>query len=239
MSSRSPRRSWSRARSTACSPRSIRIRATWTRKYTRTCRSRPAASSAGLACRSRWRTASSRSCRRSTTRPAAKAGVQPGDLIFALDGEPVQGMTLQEAVEKMRGKIGIAIKISIRRDQREDPIDLSLTRDDDQGRASDAPPRRRRYRLHPHHLLHRAEHRRRARRRREDLKSKAGAKLIGFVLDLRNNPGGLLDQAISVSRRFPRQGRDRLGQGPRKRGQSQRWNAQADATSPPACRSWC
>ena len=46
--------------------------------------------------------------------PAAKAGIQAGDLIFALDGEPVQGLTLQEAVEKMRGKVGSPIKISIR-----------------------------------------------------------------------------------------------------------------------------
>ena len=43
--------------------------------------------------------------------PAAKAGIQAGDLIFALDGEPVQGLTLQEAVEKMRGQVGTAIKI--------------------------------------------------------------------------------------------------------------------------------
>ena len=47
--------------------------------------------------------------------PAAKAGIQSGDLIYALDGEPVQGLTLQEAVEKMRGKAGTPIKISIRR----------------------------------------------------------------------------------------------------------------------------
>jgi carboxyl-terminal processing protease len=55
--------------------------------------------------------------------------VQSGDLIFALDGEPVQGLTLQEAVEKMRGKVGTAIKISIRRNNVKDPIDLSLTRE--------------------------------------------------------------------------------------------------------------
>src|SRR5690242_9854067 len=47
--------------------------------------------------------------------PAAKAGLQAGDLIFTLDGEPVQGLTLQEAVEKMRGKPGSPIKIGIRR----------------------------------------------------------------------------------------------------------------------------
>src|SRR3954470_18970980 len=61
--------------------------------------------------------------------PASKAGVQSGDLIFALDGEPVQGMSLQEAVEKMRGKVGTAIKISIRRNNVKDPVDLSLTRE--------------------------------------------------------------------------------------------------------------
>jgi len=61
--------------------------------------------------------------------PASKAGVQSGDLIFALDGEPVQGLTLQEAVEKMRGKVGTSIKISIRRANVKDPIDISLTRE--------------------------------------------------------------------------------------------------------------
>src|SRR5215813_2433747 len=61
--------------------------------------------------------------------PASKAGIQSGDLIFALDGEPVQGLTLQEAVEKMRGKVGTPIKISIRRDKVKDPIDVTLTRD--------------------------------------------------------------------------------------------------------------
>src|SRR5690349_8867792 len=60
--------------------------------------------------------------------PAAKAGLQSGDLIFALDGEPVQGMTLQEAVDKMRGKIGSSIKISVKRGTK-DPFDLTLTRE--------------------------------------------------------------------------------------------------------------
>jgi len=61
--------------------------------------------------------------------PASKAGIQSGDLIFALDGEPVQGLTLQEAVEKIRGKVGTPIKLSIRRDKVKDPIDVSLTRE--------------------------------------------------------------------------------------------------------------
>src|SRR5213596_4180089 len=61
--------------------------------------------------------------------PASKAGLQSGDLIFALDGEPVQGLTLQEAVEKMRGKVGSSIKISVRRNNVKDPIDVTLTRE--------------------------------------------------------------------------------------------------------------
>src|SRR5690348_3650008 len=61
--------------------------------------------------------------------PAAKAGIQSGDLIYMLDGEPVQGMTLQEAVDKMRGKIGSSIKISLRRANVKDPLDITLTRE--------------------------------------------------------------------------------------------------------------
>src|SRR6185437_5737154 len=61
--------------------------------------------------------------------PASKAGIQPGDLIFALDGQPVMGLTLQEAVDKMRGKVGEPIKISIRRAAVKDPIDVTLKRE--------------------------------------------------------------------------------------------------------------
>ena len=61
--------------------------------------------------------------------PAAKAGVKPGDLITHLNGESVQGLSLQEAVEKMRGERGSAIKLTIRRPGAETPIELSLIRD--------------------------------------------------------------------------------------------------------------
>src|SRR5881398_1377384 len=59
--------------------------------------------------------------------PAARAGLKPGDLITHLDGEPVQGMTLPEAVEKMRGPVSSEIKLTIRREGR-DPFDVKLTR---------------------------------------------------------------------------------------------------------------
>ncbi len=156
--------------------------------------------------------------------PASKAGVQSGDLIFALDGEPVQGLTLQEAVEKMRGKVGTSIKISIRRDKVKDPIDLSLTRETIKVKAV-------RFRLEgdvgyirvtsfteqsTSGVLDAVE----------KIKKEAGPKLKGFVLDLRNNPGGLLDQAISMSDAFLDKG-EIVSVKARKAEDVQRWNAKA------------
>jgi len=156
--------------------------------------------------------------------PAAKAGLQAGDLIFALDGEPVQGLTLQEAVEKMRGKVGSTIKISVRRASVKDPFDVTLTRETIKVKSV-------RYRLEgdvgyiritsfteqsTSGLLDAVE----------KIKKEAGNKLKGFVLDLRNNPGGLLDQAISVSDAFLDKG-EIVSVKARKSEDVQRWNAKA------------
>ena len=131
--------------------------------------------------------------------PASKAGVKPGDVITHLDGDPVLGMTLQEAVDKMRGPVDTQIKLTIAR-QGVEPFDLTLTRavikiqsvkskvENDVGYIRITS-----FNEQTETGLETAI---------SDIKAKEGDKLKGYVLDLRNNPGGLLDQAVSVSDAF-------------------------------------
>ncbi len=153
--------------------------------------------------------------------PAAKAGLMAGDLIFALDGEPVQGLTLQEAVEKMRGKPGAPIKISVRRAAK-DPFDVTLTREVIKVRST-------RFRMEGDVGYIRVTSFTEQSTSGvidavEKLKKEAGTKLKGFVLDLRNNPGGLLDQAIAMSDAFMEKG-EIVSVKARKSEDIQRWNA--------------
>jgi carboxyl-terminal processing protease len=156
--------------------------------------------------------------------PAARAGLKPGDLITHLDGEPVQGMTLPEAVERMRGPVSSEIKLTIRREGR-DPFDVKLTRATIKIQSV-------RSHLEGDNIgyirvttfneqtdtgLNNAM---------KNLKQQAGNKLVGVVLDLRNNPGGLLDQAVSVSDAFLEKGEIVSTRG--RRGEdAQRYNARA------------
>jgi carboxyl-terminal processing protease len=154
--------------------------------------------------------------------PASKAGIQSGDLIYALDGEPVQGMTLQEAVEKMRGKPGSPIKIGIRRAGK-DPFDVSLTREIIKVKSV-------RYRLEASDIGYirvtsfTEQTTSGVLDAVEKLKKEAGGKLKGYILDLRNNPGGLLDQAIALSDAFLDKG-EIVSVKARKSEDIQRWNA--------------
>jgi len=153
--------------------------------------------------------------------PAAKAGLQAGDLIFALDGEPVQGLTLQEAVERMRGKVGTPLKVSIRRGTR-DPFDVTIVRDIIKVRSV-------RHRLEGDVGYVRVtsftdQSTPGVIDAVEKIKKEAGTKLKGYVLDLRNNPGGLLDQAISISDAFLDKG-EIVSVKARKAEDVQRWNA--------------
>jgi carboxyl-terminal processing protease len=132
--------------------------------------------------------------------PAAKAGLKPGDFITHLDGEPVLGLSLNEAVERMRGPIASDIKLTIRREGR-DAFDVTLTR---------AVVKIQSVKSHLEgsdigyiritSFNEQADSGLQA--ALKALKTQAGDRLAGVVLDLRNNPGGLLDQAIAVSDDF-------------------------------------
>ncbi len=157
--------------------------------------------------------------------PAAEAGILPNDLITELDGEPVQGLTLSEAVEKMRGRIDTPIELTIVREGVDKPIKKTVVRDtiriksvkwnaeDDVGYV-----RITQFNEQTFDNLRKAA---------TDLEQEIGKdKLKGFVLDLRNNPGGLLDQAIAVSDAFLEHGEIVSTRG-REAADTQRYNARA------------
>ncbi len=134
--------------------------------------------------------------------PAAKAGILAGDVITHLDDAPVQGLTLDEAVSKMRGAIGSSIKLTIKRAGQEQPIDVAITRDTIRVRAV-------RMRIEGGDVGY-IRITQFNQQTTEGLKKALGevaaqianTKLKGYIIDLRNNPGGLLDQAVSVADEF-------------------------------------
>jgi carboxyl-terminal processing protease len=155
--------------------------------------------------------------------PAAKAGILANDIITRLDDEQVQGLTLNQAVEKMRGPVNTKIKLTIVRKGQDKPIEVSITRDvirvrsvrsrveDDIGYI-----RISQFNEQTTEGLKKAI---------TDLAGQIPAeKLKGFVVDLRNNPGGLLDQAISVSDAFLERGEIVSTRG-RNAEETQRFNA--------------
>ncbi|MCC6466960.1 MAG: S41 family peptidase [Alphaproteobacteria bacterium] len=132
--------------------------------------------------------------------PAARAGLKPGDYITHLDGEQVMGLSLQEAVEKMRGPVNSDIKLTIRREGRDQPLDVTLTRA--QIKIQSVRSRTEGDVGYVRITTFNEQTDKGLERAIEQIKKDAGTKLIGYVLDLRNNPGGLLDQAVSVSDAF-------------------------------------
>ncbi len=134
--------------------------------------------------------------------PAAKAGVLAGDLIYQIDGENIRGLTLQEAVEKMRGPVNTPIELKIQREGADEPIDITIIRDIITVRSV-------RWRIERDNVgfidinsfteqtdvgLEEAI---------AKIKEEIGTENVkGYIVDLRLNPGGLLDQAISVSDAF-------------------------------------
>jgi len=156
--------------------------------------------------------------------PAAKAGLKPGDLITNLDGDPVQGLTLPEAVEKMRGPVNSEIKLTIRREGKE-PFDVKLVRAVIKINSvrshlegdNIAYIRITSFNEQTDTGLNNAM---------KNLKQQANNKVAGVVLDLRNNPGGLLDQAVAVSDAFLDKGEIVSTRG-RRAEDAQRYNARA------------
>ncbi|GGC37173.1 peptidase S41 [Siccirubricoccus deserti] len=157
--------------------------------------------------------------------PASRAGVKAGDLITHLNGNSVQGLTLQEAVEQMRGERGTTIRITIRREGADRPIELSLTREV-------IRPQVVRFRMEGNDIgyIRLTSFNEQTdvglRRALSSLRQQAGNNLRGIVLDLRNNPGGLLDQAVQVSDDFLDQG-EIVSTRARRQEDAQRWNAKA------------
>lgn len=132
--------------------------------------------------------------------PAYKAGVKAGDLITHLDGKPVIGLTLNDAVDKMRGKVGTNIEITVRREGAAEPLKFSITRDVIRIKSV-------RFSTYDNVGYIRittfnAQTEPGLRMAIETIKKEKGKDLLGYVVDLRNNPGGLLDQAIGVADDF-------------------------------------
>ncbi|MEX2524911.1 MAG: S41 family peptidase [Gammaproteobacteria bacterium] len=137
--------------------------------------------------------------------PAQRAGIRSGDLIIRLNDTPVKGMSLSEAVQEMRGKPGTTITLTILREGVEKPLTIAITRDIIKVQSV------RKRTLEPgvgylrvsHFQMHTAEDLQTA---LTELIEDNGGALKGLILDLRNNPGGILSAAISVSDLFLNEG---------------------------------
>ncbi|MCY3751099.1 MAG: S41 family peptidase [Gammaproteobacteria bacterium] len=133
--------------------------------------------------------------------PAQKAGLQAGDLIIRLDDTPVKGMSLNDAVARMRGEPGTDITLTIIRDGAEKPLKVTITRDVIKVKSVRTQV------LEPgfgylrisHFQSRTAED---ARAALQELKQDNDGRLEGLILDLRNNPGGILSAAVGVSDLF-------------------------------------
>lgn len=137
--------------------------------------------------------------------PAAKAGVLSGDIIAEIDGEPVRGLNLEQAVEKMRGLVNTPIKLMLIRKGADKPIDVTIVREIIKVKAA-------KFRVEGGDIGYirlmgfTEQSYDNVAAAIEKINKDVGPKLKGYVLDLRLNPGGLLNQAISVSDAFLERG---------------------------------
>nr|WP_281018242.1 MULTISPECIES: S41 family peptidase [unclassified Minwuia] len=132
--------------------------------------------------------------------PAARAGVQPNDLITHIDGEAVLGLSLTEAVKKMRGAVGTDILLMVNRSGVAEPFEITITRAVIKVQSVRARAEGNVAYIRISSFSEQTESGLRSSMRK--LKEELGDNIEGVILDLRNNPGGLLDQAIAVSDAF-------------------------------------
>ncbi len=133
--------------------------------------------------------------------PASRAGIKAGDMITHLDDEPVLGMTLSEAVSIMRGKVGSKIKLTVNREDNQ-TLQIEIVRAVIQLKAVKAKIENNIGYIRVSSFNQKVDTQ--IIKAIKDFKKKE--QIIGYVLDLRNNPGGLLDQAVSVTDIFLSQG---------------------------------
>ena len=158
--------------------------------------------------------------------PASRAGLLANDIITHIDDEQVQGLTLNQAVDKMRGPVNSSVRLKVQRKERKEPLEVKLTRETIRVR-----PVRARKEGDDIAVIRITQFNEQTsenlKREIDKLTGEIGAdKLKGFVIDLRNNPGGLLDQAISVSDAFLERGEIVSTRG-RNAEETQRFNAKA------------
>ncbi len=133
--------------------------------------------------------------------PAQRAGIKAGDLIIRLDDKPVKGMTLNEAVKVMRGKVGTGITLTIVREGEDKPLKIRVVRANIKVTSvkSRLLEKEFGYIRISQFQSHTTEDMLKAISR---LKKESGGRIKGLVMDLRNNPGGVLNSAVSVSDAF-------------------------------------
>jgi carboxyl-terminal processing protease len=158
--------------------------------------------------------------------PASRAGIRAGDLITQIDGKTVEGLTLADTVDKMRGAPNTKIELTLKRAGVDKPVEVSLVREIIQIHVVKS-------RMQPNGIAYirlsqfTEDADAGIRKAVKQLKQESGGKLRGVVLDLRNDPGGLLDQAVAVAGDFIPHG-EIVSTRARHAGENQRWDAKGD-----------